>query len=264
MPRVSVIRHNAKRLILTDPSLSVAAIKHKTGSTSEGSISTIRKDLFAFMSAGQEHLTPRFRDMIPKPKQSKLGDSERDQVNRMIWHNPKDAVAAKLATKNARDTLSASAESLEILRELGALKAEIELPILDDLIRINSELEDEAGELSRGDLIQRALKASESPPGRQSAKVHYYERNQYVSAAAKQLAEGCCDLCRESAPFQNNNGVPYLECHHVDPLAKGGKDILDNAVALCPNCHRQLHVCGSSLDKDRLHKRIEERRSDYV
>jgi 5-methylcytosine-specific restriction protein A len=29
--------------------------------------------------------------------------------------------------------------------------------------------------------------------------------------------------------------------HHRIPLAKGGEDSVDNAVAVCPNCHRKGH-----------------------
>ena len=41
--------------------------------------------------------------------------------------------------------------------------------------------------------------------------------------------------------FLNGRGTPYLEVHHVKTLAEGGADTIDNAVALCPTCHRALH-----------------------
>lgn len=28
-------------------------------------------------------------------------------------------------------------------------------------------------------------------------------------------------------------------CHHIQPWYKGGKTIIDNCVALCPNCHQE-------------------------
>ncbi|HDR7378766.1 TPA: HNH endonuclease [Bacillus toyonensis] len=37
------------------------------------------------------------------------------------------------------------------------------------------------------------------------------------------------------------DGTPYLEVHHVVPLATGGEDSVENAVALCQNCHRKAH-----------------------
>jgi len=34
---------------------------------------------------------------------------------------------------------------------------------------------------------------------------------------------------------------PFLEVHHIKPLAEDGADMLFSAVALCPNCHRRCH-----------------------
>jgi 5-methylcytosine-specific restriction protein A len=35
--------------------------------------------------------------------------------------------------------------------------------------------------------------------------------------------------------------TPYLEVHHKVQLAAGGEDVVENAIALCPNCHRREH-----------------------
>jgi len=43
------------------------------------------------------------------------------------------------------------------------------------------------------------------------------------------------------APFKKTDGDPYLEVHHIKQLAKGGPDTAMNAVALCPNCHKEAH-----------------------
>ena len=42
-------------------------------------------------------------------------------------------------------------------------------------------------------------------------------------------------------PFLKINGARYLEVHHLKRLADGGSDTIENAVAVCPNCHRELH-----------------------
>jgi Predicted restriction endonuclease len=36
--------------------------------------------------------------------------------------------------------------------------------------------------------------------------------------------------------------IPFLEVHHIVPLYDGGADTLDNCAALCPNCHRAIHL----------------------
>ena len=78
-------------------------------------------------------------------------------------------------------------------------------------------------------------------------------------ALAKDLAAGKCDLCAGSAPFLSIDGQPYLESHHVKWLSQGGRDALDNVVALCPNCHRKMHVRKDAQDISALHMRIERR-----
>jgi len=48
-----------------------------------------------------------------------------------------------------------------------------------------------------------------------------------------------------SAPFSKEDGVPYLEVHHVVHLANDGSDTTANTVAACPNCHRALHLASN-------------------
>ena len=54
-------------------------------------------------------------------------------------------------------------------------------------------------------------------------------------------AKGSCEVCDARVPFLAPDGSPFLEVDHVRPLASGGPDRSDNAVAACPNCHRELH-----------------------
>jgi 5-methylcytosine-specific restriction enzyme A len=69
-----------------------------------------------------------------------------------------------------------------------------------------------------------------------------YRRNPHIAAEALYRASGCCEQCKKPAPFfRASDGTPFLEIHHVKPLAEGGHDSLDNVMALCPNCHRKVH-----------------------
>ena len=54
-------------------------------------------------------------------------------------------------------------------------------------------------------------------------------------------ANGICECCDEKAPFLKDDGSPYLEIHHLKMLADDGSDKASNAIAVCPNCHRELH-----------------------
>ncbi|HFG2128619.1 HNH endonuclease [Vibrio mimicus] len=67
-----------------------------------------------------------------------------------------------------------------------------------------------------------------------------YGRDVRVAAQTLLLAGGRCELCEKST-FLKKNGKPFLEVHHVLPLANGGSDTITNTVALCPNCHKELH-----------------------
>ncbi|MDP2452268.1 MAG: HNH endonuclease signature motif containing protein [Polaromonas sp.] len=61
-------------------------------------------------------------------------------------------------------------------------------------------------------------------------------------AEVLEQAGGACGICGKNAPFARaSDGTPYLEVHHTKPLAKDGDDTVENAVAACPNCHRQQH-----------------------
>ena len=69
-----------------------------------------------------------------------------------------------------------------------------------------------------------------------------YQRNPDVVAEVLERASGICEGCSDPAPFErNSNGTPYLEVHHKVRLAENGDDTVENALALCPNCHRQEH-----------------------
>ena len=82
------------------------------------------------------------------------------------------------------------------------------------------------------------------------------KRSADVAAYTRNRANGICDLCGNSAPFFDKDGVPYLESHHVITLAAGGPDVIYNTVALCPNCHRKIHMLDSVEDFEFLKKVI--------
>jgi 5-methylcytosine-specific restriction protein A len=84
--------------------------------------------------------------------------------------------------------------------------------------------------------------------GKREVVTNVYERDQIVSEYAKRKANGICQLCNQPAPFLNPDGEPHLETHHIEWLSKDGKDIIENTVALCPNCHRKMHVLNLPAD----------------
>lgn len=86
------------------------------------------------------------------------------------------------------------------------------------------------------------LQESNAPPARVAVLGYEYLRNPLVVAEVLHRAQGLCERCRNPAPFRRKtDGTPYLEVHHRIPLAAGGLDTVNNAEALCPNCHRHAH-----------------------
>lgn len=111
---------------------------------------------------------------------------------------------------------------------------------------------DQSTYLSDDELRKKAEQESTTKPKKKKGKSAVFERNPYISELAKRRAKGKCQLCFSSAPFLNKLGRPYLESHHVVWLANGGEDTIENTVALCPNCHRKMHVLNLAEDVTKL------------
>jgi hypothetical protein len=68
-------------------------------------------------------------------------------------------------------------------------------------------------------------------------------------------AQEKCELCGLEAPFVMPSGMPYLELHHIVPISEGGKAVPENAVVLCPNCHKKVLFCPNDADTKILRKK---------
>jgi len=68
-------------------------------------------------------------------------------------------------------------------------------------------------------------------------------RSQKNSSRIKQ--KGRCYRCHKVLSVE--------EHHHLKPVSQGGKSVTKNLVALCPECHRIIHIQerASKLDKKR-------------
>ncbi len=89
---------------------------------------------------------------------------------------------------------------------------------------------------------QKRLESAERKPAMRLTYQTEFIRNPDVIAEVLERAKGQCECCDESAPFiRAKDGTPYLEVHHKVFLSNGGEDSVENAEALCPNCHRKKH-----------------------
>jgi 5-methylcytosine-specific restriction protein A len=96
--------------------------------------------------------------------------------------------------------------------------------------------------------LEEQVKYIHTDGGKREVVSSVFDRNQTISEYAKRKANGLCQLCNQPAPFHYPDGEPYLETHHIEWLSKDGKDLIENTVALCPNCHRKMHVLNLPAD----------------
>lgn len=124
-------------------------------------------------------------------------------------------------------------------------------PNFEDLEQEFEEAVKKAGQKSLSWLKKNAEKKA-SLPAASTVQTRVFHRDPVIAAYIKKRANGKCQLCGQEAPFKDSNGEPYLECHHLVWLSKGGQDSVNNCVALCPNCHRKMHIINDLNDIDIL------------
>lgn len=121
-----------------------------------------------------------------------------------------------------------------VARDTRAIDASALQADLDNLI--SHSLRDTAAER------RRRLTLAAKLPRKVMVTSAAFLRNPDVVAETLLRAGGSCERRGSPAPFlRKKDGSPYLEVHHRRRLAHGGEDTVENAVALCPNCHRREH-----------------------
>ncbi len=171
-----------------------------------------------------------FRHLDPKSKQA--GFSQVSQQDRKVFASFFDA------NEKALDGASLSAEYKRLWSDMP-----IDLPTAGTqaVAREASSLR----KLTLAQLLERwAAKAPQMPQrprGRQS-QVRQFDRDPLVVAVAIARAKHSCEIpgCVEPA-FIGEDGLPFIEVHHIHSLATGGSDRPENVACVCPNHHREAH-----------------------
>lgn len=112
------------------------------------------------------------------------------------------------------------------------------------LLQVTQQFETAVSEALARSAAQRKASLAMAPrlPRRIEVTTTVFDRSPDVVAEVLSRACGSCESCTKPAPFlRRGDGSPYLEVHHRIPLAAGGEDTVENAIALCPNCHRAAH-----------------------
>ncbi|WP_249746311.1 HNH endonuclease [Pseudomonas rhodesiae] len=137
------------------------------------------------------------------------------------------------------------------------LKSGVLPAIPDDTLKQLVQLKEKrARKLSDAEVEALARRQGQVNVGKRNARVTQHQRSPWVAEHAKRRSKGQCDLCKEAAPFNRKDGAPYLETHHIEWLVHGGADTVENTVALCPNCHRKMHVLDDQADRKLLVARL--------
>lgn len=126
----------------------------------------------------------------------------------------------------------------------------LELPLSEKAQQAVVEVLDEvkAQTLPDEKLREKAIAEQYRHESPQRIMTTWWYRSPYIAQEAKRKAHGICQLCGQPAPFKDANNQPYLECHHIKWRSQGGEDCLENVVALCPNCHRKMHIRNDPKD----------------
>ncbi len=122
---------------------------------------------------------------------------------------------------------------------------------MDELEKAFQDEFNESKQLNIEELKDRINKTAKHPSSREST-IRVFQKSPYIIDYTLRRASGVCELCNQKAPFNKPNGEHYLEVHHIHQLADGGEDTTENAVALCPNCHRMMHSLNRKSDIDML------------
>ncbi|MDN3439966.1 HNH endonuclease [Planococcus sp. APC 3900] len=121
----------------------------------------------------------------------------------------------------------------------------------EEIKKLREEKEERAGKIAKKLSLEELEKLARRAKGKSIRRTYNtsYTRDPFVAAFAKKRADGICDLCNQAAQFNDKLGEPYLECHHIQFLSQGGKDSVDNVVALCVVCHKKQHILEDLEEK---------------
>ncbi len=183
-----------------------------------------------------------------------------DEDNASIWE-----IAKNLNNEDAKRVVRERLKWNVSAHYIGNLRREREGLGISGKVKVRLAIDDRpevpGDGLERKISLLRATGVRERPTGVQKPEVVHtpsrqFKRDPKVVAWVELFANGACQLCNETAPFFREDGTPFLEVHHVIPLAENGPDIPENAVALCPNCHRRCH---HGEDREKMKRRLKKK-----
>ena len=122
----------------------------------------------------------------------------------------------------------------------------------EKLDEVHAKRQAQAEKMTLSELEAAARARASKEPSIKVVTAKQRDRDEFVAVYTKKRAKGVCQLCGQPAPFRDKQGSPYLESHHIVWLSNGGEDTIENSVALCPNCHKKMHVVNDPNDVKKL------------
>lgn len=113
------------------------------------------------------------------------------------------------------------------------------------------------------------ITARNADPKRQTRISSFIERGT-IGKKVKAIRDGRCQVCealgQEPVAFNQKNGTPYSEAHHVQPvsLLLSGSLGASNIMVLCPNHHRQAHYGTFEIIENKAESWVVKLDSDEV
>ena len=213
-------------------------------------------DIFYYTGTGQEG-----NQSLTHPHNARVCNSTADHTQLFVFEVSRDAnyhysgqfeLAANPFTEIQTD-INATERWVWVfpLRAVGGMP----MHSVDMGTQLKKDFQRAISKLSNDELERRARRRSKHRFSKKKHVVTDIARDPYITAFIKRKAGGVCQLCGMSAPFLDKYGEPYLEHHHIEWLSKGGADSINNSSALCPNCHRKMHVVNDPMDKKVLIKK---------
>jgi hypothetical protein len=109
-----------------------------------------------------------------------------------------------------------------------------------------------SAQLTLEELLALWQKRKAGRPGKPRVNVgqsRVFDRNPLVVAIARERADWRCEVPGCAVPlFLDNDGVRFVEVHHIQTLASGGDDTPENVACLCPLHHREAHFGKAAAD----------------
>jgi hypothetical protein len=174
------------------------------------------------------------------PADGRVGMKGGSSVDRDVWASFYDAKTGsidKAALESEFNTVWKPVKDGEPLLDQAAIKASLD-----------SEVKRLASRSLQDLLAAYATKKGAQPTGssrplKKVARTTAFDRDALVVAIAKKRADNSCEVPSCTHPtFLDSTGLPYCEVHHLQPLAEGGCDTIENVVCLCPVHHREVHL----------------------